>query len=292
MRPRLPWADNYLPSQRILITGAGGLLGPHLVNSGQEFGEVIGLGRHSGTIHCDLTDQNATQVAVSAIAPTITVHAAALTDVDQCEAQPDEAARQNILSTRNLINALPSGSRLIYISTDQVYPDTAGPHGEGSEQPVNEYGRSKLAGELEALKHENAIALRTNMFGPSITPGRRSLSDFVMKNLTTGAPIMLFRDILFSPLHIHTLSQLVWRLAFKNCTGAYNLGARDGITKAEFGLSVAVQAGLPLRNVTIGSSTTLPSRAPRSLDLRMDINYIEDILETSMPTVLEEIGKL
>jgi dTDP-4-dehydrorhamnose reductase len=281
-----------LSDRKILISGSGGLLGPYLANSGQVFGEIYGLGRNSGIINCDLTDPTATQEAVSKLSPDITIHAAALTSVDRCETKPDEAKNQNVQATRNLVQALPSGSRLIYISTDQVYPDTIGPHKEGSEQPVNEYGRSKLAGETEALLHDNAIALRTNMFGPSITDGRRSLSDFFVGNLTEGVPTTFFRDILFTPLHMDTLAEIIWKLAFMDCTGVFNLGSREGLTKAEFGLSVAVQMKIHLKGVSIDSSTSLLGRAKRASDLRMDVSRIENLLKQKMPTVLEEIGKL
>lgn len=281
-----------LQNQKILVTGAAGLFGPHLIKTFSDLGEVIELGRSTGTVLCDLADYNQTIEVVSKIAPSLTIHCAALTNVDACEASPDEADRQNRLATANLVAALPKRSRLLFISTDQVYPDTAGPHKEGTESPVNQYGESKLAGEREALKHGNAVAVRTNMFGPSLTQGRQSLSDFVIQNLSAEVPITLFRDVLFSPLHFHTLAECLRKLAVSDYVGACNLASRDGVTKAEFGLAVAIQKKLPLGNMTIGYSIGMSGRAPRSLDLRMETSHIEEILGAQMPTTLEEIRKL
>jgi len=283
---------NLRQNQKILITGATGLFGPYLVKAFSDLGEVIGLGRSTGTILCDLTGRDQTNEVVSKIAPSLTIHCAALTNVDACEASPDDADRQNHLATANLVAALPKRSRLLFISTDQVYPDTVGPHKEGTESPVNEYGKSKLAGEREALNHGNAVAVRTNMFGPSLTQGRQSLSDFVIQNLSAQVPTTLFRDVLFSPLHFRTLAEYLRKLAVSDYVGACNLGSRDGITKAEFGLAVAVQKKLSLENATIGHSTRLPGRAPRSHDLRMEVSRIEEILAAQMPATLEEIRKL
>ena len=70
------------------------------------------------------------------------------------------------------------------------------------------------------------------------------------------------------------------------------LADRAGMTKAEFGLAVAAQKKLPLGQVSIGSSTQLPDRAPRALDLRMEVSRIEEILAARMPATLDEIGKL
>jgi dTDP-4-dehydrorhamnose reductase len=281
-----------LRNQKILVTGAAGLFGPHLVRTLGAFGEVIGLGRATSTVLCDLTERDRSSEVIAKIAPTAIMHCAALTDIDACEAAPGEADRQNRLSTANLVAALPRGSRLLFISTDQVYPDSAGPHVEGTECPVNQYGKSKLAGECEALKHGNAVAVRTNMFGPSLTPGRQSLSDFVIANLSAGKPTILFRDVLFSPLHFETLAACLWQLAISDYVGTCNLGSRDGLTKAEFGLAVAARKKLPLENVTIGQSSELPGRAPRALDLRMDVGRIEGVLGIKMPAALEEIEKL
>jgi dTDP-4-dehydrorhamnose reductase len=295
---------NLPQNQTILITGAAGLLGPYLVRTFRALGDVVGIGRSAeradgrtggrsgGTVLCDLTERDQTHAVVSKIAPILTIHCAAFTSVDGCEANPDEADRQNRLATANLVAALPKKSRLLFISTDQVYPDTAGPHEEGTESPVNQYGKSKLAGEREALKHGNAVAVRTNMFGPSLTPGRESLSDFVIKNLSMNVPTTLFRDLLFSPLHLQTLAACLGTLAASDYVGVCNLGSRDGISKAEFGLAVAAQKGLPLGQVSIGRSTQLPGRAPRARDLRMEVSRIEEILAARMPATLEEIGKL
>ncbi len=241
---------------------------------------------------CDLTDREKTAEVVAAHSPSVTIHAAALTNVDDCENFPDNADLQNRAATANLVAALPKGSRLLFISTDQVYPDEVGLHKEGTEAPVNQYGKSKLEGELEALGHGNAIAVRTNLFGPSLTEGRQSLSDFIIQNLSSAAPTTLFRDVLFSPLHFDTLAACLWKLAMSDYTGVCNLGSREGLTKAEFGLAVAAHKRLSLQNVRIGNSTDQPGRARRPLDLRMDVTRAEEILELQLPSALEEIGKL
>lgn len=293
IRPGSHLYDLNVPQkQKILITGATGLFGPHLVRAFSALGEVIELGRMTGTILCDLTENNQTNAAVSSISPSLTIHCAGLTNVDACETSPDEAERQNRLATANLVSALPKRSRLLFISTDQVYPNTAGPHKEGTECPINQYGKSKLAGEHEALKHRNSVAVRTNMFGPSLTPGRLSLSDFIIHNLTGNTPTTLFRDVLFSPLHFHTITEYLKTLAISGYVGACNLGSRNGITKSEFGLAIAAHKKLALENVTIIHSNQLSGRAPRPQDLRMDVSRVEKIIGKSMPATLEEIKKL
>ncbi len=276
----------------ILVTGSRGLLGPYLVEAAAAWGHVVESQRGAGEQHCDLAQKAEVEAMIGNVAPDIVLHAAGFTDVDGCQGDTDRAERDNHLAAANLAAALPAECRYVYVSTDQVYPDTTGPHGENSEAPVNAYGRSKLAGERAALAHPNALAVRTNMFGPSRTPGRGSLSDFVSQSLADGKSVTLFRDVLFSPLHMTSLAALVFEMIEQGLSGTFNLGCREGMSKSDFGLAVAAHLGLGTERVTIGDSTALPSRAPRTLDLRLDVRRIEQALGHAMPTLKEEIAKL
>ena len=275
-----------------LVTGASGLLGPYLVEAAARVGEAVGLSRR-GAFACDLEQRQSVRRAVGEIGPDIVIHAAALTDVDRCEREPEAADRINRTVVNNLVDALPRNCRLVHISTDQVYPDGSGPYREGAEEPVNIYGRSKLAGERAALRHPDTLVLRTNLFGPSRTPGRQSLSDFVAESLAAGRATTLFRDVLFSPLHMATLARVTMEAVLVGeLRGIYNLGSRDGMSKRDFGLAVATHLGLSTATVRDGLSTKVPARAPRPLDLRLDVRRIEAALGRRMSTLQEEIEKL
>lgn len=276
----------------VLVTGATGLLGPYLIDALSGLGPVAATSRSGPSHPCDLTDADAVASLMQAVNPAVVVHTAALTDVDGCEEDPARAQALNADATAHLADTLEPSAPLVYISTDQVYPDTAGAHREGDESPVNAYGRSKLAGELAARNHRNALVLRTNFFGPSKTPNRQSLSDFVERNLRAENPIVLFDDVLFSPLHIETLAQVVAELVAKNVTGVFNAGCRDGMSKADFGFHIARHLRLPTDNARRGRSSEMPGRAPRPKDLRMDVSRIEAALGRPMPTLSQEVEKL
>lgn len=276
----------------ILVTGAGGLLTPFLCDEAAARGKVVTLSRTSGDRRVDLADRAAVERVLAETDPGLVLNAAAMTDVDACERDPVAADRNNRLTVQNLAEALPADQRLVQISTDQVYPDRPGPHREGSEDPVNVYGSSKLAGERAVLLHPGALVVRTNMFGPSRTPGRRSLSDFVIDGLASGRALTLFEDVLFSPLHLATLARLVFRLLEVDATGVVNLGSREGASKAAFALAIARHRALPTASATLGRSTALPDRAPRSRDLRLDVGRAEAMLGFTMPTLAQEIAKL
>jgi dTDP-4-dehydrorhamnose reductase len=282
-----------MPQRVIVVTGATGLLGPYLMDAAKQFGQVVGLARRGAEITCNLADGGQTQSAIQDLAPDVIVHAAAMTNVDECESDPALADRMNRAAAANAATAMNDHGSFVYMSTDQVYPDKAGPHTEGDEAPVNAYGRSKLAGETAVqLGHPKVLIVRTNLFGPSRTKDRTSLSDFVVGSLTEGSPITLFTDVMFSPLHMTALAEIVFEMVAKQISGVFNVGSRDGMSKRDFGHLVAHRFGLSVESATDGVSSAVPGRAPRPRDLRMNVGKVEAALGRAMPTCREQVALL
>jgi dTDP-4-dehydrorhamnose reductase len=279
-------------TKRWLITGATGLLSDYLIEVCGRHGAVTTTARSGGDRHCDLTDRAAVRALLFDVAPDVVVHAAGLTDVDRCEREPDEAMAVNRDAAANIAVALPSSARLVFVSTDQVYPDAPGPHAEDVVEPVNVYGRSKLAGEQAVQQHSGALVLRTNFFGSSRRYGRVSLSDFIIRSLAARQNVTFFSDILFSPLHMRTLAELVVDAAQRDLSGVFNAGCRDGASKADFAMAVARYKGLQTETSRIGNSAVMHDRAPRPSDMRMAVGRIEQALGRPMPTLDEEVAKL
>ena len=278
--------------RRVLLTGATGLLAPYLVAGMSASFDVVTTARRDGDVRCDLTAADAVNALVADVRPDVVVHAAALTDVDACERCPDAAAAANVGTTERLVATLPPGTPVVLLSTDQVYRDVAGPHAESDVGPVNVYGRTKLESERAALRRDSALVLRLNFFGPSRTAGRTSLSDVVIDRVSSGAGMTGFSDLLFSPLHMVTLSDVVTTAIDRGLTGTFNVGSRRGTTKLDFARAVARQHGLDAGLVRSGCSAEVATRAPRAHDLRMDVTHLEDALAMTMPTLDEEIAKL
>lgn len=281
-----------MPKNRILITGATGLLGPYLMDTASKYGDAIGTGRRATQHSCDLTSLRDVEALIADVTPDMVIHAAAMTNVDWCEKDPKTAFAINGEATENLAKALPSKVRMIYISTDQVYPDQMGPHAEEAAAPINVYGSSKLAGENSVVTRPGSLVVRTNIFGATRTSERQSLSDFVLDNIAGEKPFTLFEDSFFSPLHMSTLATLIFELIDASATSIVNLGSRSGMSKKEFGLAVARQKELKPRNARFGRSSDMPNRAPRPSDLRLDVTRAEMILGRKMPQLEDEIRKL
>lgn len=273
---------------KILITGAGGLLGPYLSVAFEDaHHQVVVTCKHG----CDLTNRASVKALLTGCNPDVVVHAAAETNVEYCEAEPVKAYLANRDTTYHIVEQLEPKAKLVYISTDMVYPDLRGPHREGDVAPVNVYGRSKLAGEKAAAVNARHFICRTNFFGPSKTPGRLSFSDWVIQSLTDGSTPIFFNDQYWTPIHMKTLCTVILEAVERDLIGTYNVGATTGMNKAKFAMLVAAQKGLMkfFERATIGPAywTT-----PRPHNLGMDPSKIEEALNRSMPTLEEEIEKL
>ena len=138
----------------ILLTGASGQLGRDLRRELMPLGNVVSCAREApaqaGLRALDITDADATRSMVSGLRPRFIVNAAAYTAVDDAEGEPQAAHAVNAVAVARLAElARDVNATLLHYSTDYVFS------GEGQRPwretdattPVNEYGRSKLAGE-------------------------------------------------------------------------------------------------------------------------------------------------
>jgi dTDP-4-dehydrorhamnose reductase len=131
---------------RIVITGCRGQLGTALqrVLANEN---LLGL----DLPECDVTDPHCVIDTVGAFQPEVVIHAAAMTDVDGCEKNPDLAYRVNVLGTQNMALACQrSGAALVHISTNDVFDGRLGrPYYEwDTPTPQSVYARSKAAAEF------------------------------------------------------------------------------------------------------------------------------------------------
>ncbi len=281
-------------SQKSIVFGASGLLGPYVCQALKTHGyDVVAVGKDHATTSCDLTNAEETQAFIAKHQPSAVINLVALTNVDLCEEQPDFADALNRQTVENIVKAISTDTQLVHISTDQVYAEQAGtpPYTENMTGPINVYGKSKLAGENEALKHDKALVLRTNIFGASQTPTHTSLSDFFIKSFQDHTPLKIFTDSIFTPLHMETVGELVATCLEKEVYGVYNLASRNGMSKADFALVIASQLGASTDNAERVESTNVAGRALRPKDMRLDPTALENKLGIKMPTLEQEILK-
>ena len=212
---------------RVLITGAGGQLGTALAEA---FPDADALTRD---------DWDVTRPSDSLTDCYLVLHAAAWTDVDGAEADPEGAARVNVQGTRSVV-AL--GAPVLYFSTDYVFDGSkAEPYVESDEpRPLTVYGRSKLEGEREV--QEGWIVRSSWLFG-------WTSRNFVRTMLDLGSrrdEVAVVDDQRGSPTFVGHLSA-----ATKNVLelphGMYHVAAAGDCTWAEFAEVIFEEAGLDCR---------------------------------------------
>lgn len=154
------------------------------------------------------------------------IHTQALSDVDLCEREPDEARAQNIQTITHLVQALAgTEARLVYMSTDYVFDGTKGsPYCEtDAPNPISAYGRSKLEGERVALSYPRALVVRTStLFGP----GRMNFCDWMVSRLRTGQNVEAFADQVTSPTYTIDLAEGIAEVGTALLRAQPDLGTR------------------------------------------------------------------
>lgn len=218
--------------QRVLITGATGLLGREIWKVFSEGHKLLALGRHwkpSVPRHqwreADLRDAGAVKKVVRSFRPQIIVHAAAIKDIDFCERFPQAAFETNTLGTWHLAQAAAK-AKFVYISTDNVVDGSRRGHDESIvPQPLNHYGFSKLWGEQAARSRGPAYIVRTGWLfgeGPNFVTG-----------LLSGQSLRAAADWRASPTYTVDLAQSVRRLVKKAGPDVYHLTNAGGPTRWE-----------------------------------------------------------
>jgi dTDP-4-dehydrorhamnose reductase len=153
---------------RILLTGAGGMLGQDLVSAASAAGAQCIPLTHA---ELDITDAAEVDTAVTAANPDVVVNCAAWTDVDAAESSFDIALAVNGEGAGNVARAAHrTGAHTLHISSDYVFDGTKRtPYVESDPTaPLSGYGRSKLAGEeavTRAAPGAHAIVRSSWLFG-------------------------------------------------------------------------------------------------------------------------------
>ncbi len=252
---------------KILVTGAAGMLGRALREVLGVEHEVIPLARAD----LDVTDLEATRVALGQGKPQVVIHAGAWTDVDGCERDPDRAWRVNALGTRNLaVGCQEAGAACCYISTDYVFdgskPD---PYTEfDAPNPISRYGGSKLAGEryVQALTPRHWIVRSSWLFGP----GGKNFVKTILAKARAGEDLRVVDDQVGSPTYTCDLVRAIGHLLSAPRYGVWHLTNSGVCSWYDFAASILETTGLTATRLEPISSKELdrPALRPRNSVLR------------------------
>lgn len=281
--------------EKLLITGASGLLGLNFALRFLNRTEVVGVANQTRLkglpfrlIHAELTGANVIRSLLDSEQPDLIIHCAAMANVDQCEKDPAGAMNINGIIPGELAEmAFRRKIRLIHISTDAVFDgretNPAGYRETDAPNPINVYAASKLLGEQNVLAaNADALVARVNFYGWSLS-GRRSLSEFFYNNLRDGLTVSGFSDVLFTPLYVGDLADFLWKLAAADASGLIHVFSSQTISKYQFGCMIARRFGLNEKLIREVSWQDAGLKAVRSPNLTMNTEKITAILGENPP---------
>ena len=274
---------------RILVTGASGLLGLNFCLKMADEHQLTGVTHSSSlrdlpfeSVQCDLLAPGVIRRLLDTYRPQLVLHCAAMANMDACENQPEQAMAINARVPGELAAECNSRRiKLAHLSTDAVFDGRKGDYSEEDEpNPLSVYASSKLAGEQNVLKaNPEAIVARVNFYGFSVSRSR-SLAEFFLNRLSTGNPVNGFVDVMFCPLYVADLIDVIMKMVDNELKGLYHVVSPESLSKYTFGVNIARKFGYDpalVKPVSVAEGGLTARRSPR-LDLSIDKLKNEKIL--------------
>lgn len=253
---------------KILITGAGGNIGRRLLEAlHTREHNVIGLTHHE----IDITQFGAVKQYIGDAAPDLVVHCAAMTHVDRCAEQPDEALRVNAYGAQNVALACQRiGAAMCYLSTNEVFDGERGtPYLEyDAPRPINPYGYSKWVGEqmVRDLLPRHYIVRTSWLFAHT---GHNFLQK-ILQIAEKGDPLQVVCNEVASPTYAEDLVTALCALVETGRFGIYHLANEGRASRYEFARHILDCSGyvdLPITPIILAQYPR-PSRPPTYSALR------------------------
>lgn len=280
---------------KILLTGASGQLGREIVKICPADYKLQAMTRDQLDV-CAYSDcENAVRVCK----PDFIINAAAWTDVDGAEEAPEKAMLVNGDAPFHLANAARKyGARLVHISTDYVFdgklrrpyrPDDAA-------EPVNVYGRSKLAGEQSVLSvlGEKALVIRTSWL---YSADGRNFVKTILRLLRDREELQVVNDQFGSPTSVSSLAYIIFAAMKAEIGGIYHWSDKGSISWWNFAKAVqhsALELGLTdkfreIKPIPTSQFKTLATRPAWSV---LDCSSLADKLRIKPPPYEEALFHL
>lgn len=279
--------------KRLLITGASGFVGQNLARY------YVRQGYHVTALHrttpippdltsatsshkCDICDFDALKNVFSQNPVDVVLHAAGNKDVKYCETHSDKAYEINAVAARNVARcSRDARARMVYISTDLVFPCTDGWYRE-TDSPRSRlvYGKTKFEGERLVLEecNESIICRSGGIYGVA-SPLLRWLD----RQLVLGQNVEAFSDVFNTPTFAWNLAEMIEAILQKGLHGIFHTVGPQRTNRFDFfrayaremsfnpDLVVASEAGDRKEKLLLRADASLSSESTRArLDLQFD----------------------
>jgi dTDP-4-dehydrorhamnose reductase len=245
---------------RVLVTGAGGMLGRDVVLAATNAGHVVSAHAHTDL---DITEADSVAARFEREHPDVVINCAAWTDVDGAEEAEDQAMAVNGRGAGNVAAAAAAvGAKVVFVSTDYVFDGhNDSPYVEVDQpSPQSAYGRTKLAGEeaTGAANRRHFIVRSSWLFG---TAGRNFVETMLQLAADHGE-VLVVRDQVGSPTYTWHLASGIVRLIEGDSWGIHHMAAAGACSWYDFAREIFDQAKVKCK-VLSGTTDMLARPAPR-----------------------------
>ena len=283
--------------KKVLITGAGGQLGSSMeledfimITTSRFHNDAV----ESPTIDADLDITNEYQVKtiIAENDPDIIVHLAAMTNVDGCELNPDQAYEVNVRGTVNLLNHF--NGKFVLLSTDYVFDGNEGPYSENDTvNPKNVYGKTKLEAERKVREFSaDWLILRTNVVWNIGGKYKASFVDWLVEELDEGNQVRIVTDQWNNPTHTEDLDCVINELLKHDASGLYHYGSAEVLNRYDFARLIANIYNLDENLIKPIMTQELNQLAKRPLKSGLKTNKIERDFAIIPAVLREDIEKI
>lgn len=274
---------------KILFTGANGMLGTHLAEKlSLSTHQVLATGKgdcrlnplllHTNFTYqsLDITKKEAVEDLVFQFNPDAIIHAAAMTQVDDCELNKSLCYSVNVGGTQHLLSAAEEiSARFCLVSTDFVFSGEKGPYAENDPTgAVNYYGQTKELAEqlVSSCGLHWSIARTVLLYGKTDPAIRSNFIYWVKQNLESGKQIKVVNDQIRTPTYIPDLANGIALIIDKGAKGIFHLSGKDILTPYQMALLIAKQLNLNQSLIEPVNASTFSQLGKRPLKTGFIIN--------------------
>ncbi len=286
----------------VLVTGGNGLLGSALCLEFIKKHTVFCCYHNSGirienenfkSLKMDIVKDSLNKMEKAQ--PDIIIHAAALTDLELCEKNPELAYDVNVTGTKNMLKvAKKCRAKLVYVCTDYIFDGKKGNYSETDKpNPMSVYAKTKFQGEeIIAKNYDNFLSIRTSLHGWNPNPLKPSLSSLIIDRAKRNENFFA-TDQISSLMFTNDLANILIELLQSESTGIFNVASADSMTKYRFSLVVAGIFNLKTDLIKVTSLCEFEKRfslvARRPQNTSLDVSKVEDSLGKKMSTISESV---
>lgn len=287
---------------RLLVVGANGLLGSNVVHAGRQRDWSVNGTYHSSRpsfdvplSQFDLREFQRFSEIINRHDPDIVIDCAAMTDVDTCESNPDEAFTINGDAPAKIANQCKTnGVDFVHVSTDYVFDGTARtPYDESDElNAIQTYGKSKRLGERGVLEVLGTALIPRLSFVWGIHRSTGDLSGFpawVNSQLRSKNTAPLFTDQWVTPTRAGQAAETILDLIEQSVDGITHIACTSCATPFDFGEVIAEQVNGSSDLLLEGSMNDIDRDARRPTYSCLDVSKVESALGRSQPTLREDV---